>query len=823
MDSLRHWSDNHVARMLLLVAVAARPSARQRVWTHDRTATQLGCSSLVGKKGPIPMRFIGIIFCLLALGMTGYSALSYKAPEIEADIKERTELAVAALGGEAVGVHVDGRHITLRGKLADDGKRRQLLDAARQVAGGLGPVDGFERLAIAAPFRFEATKGDGGDIAIAGQAPDADLRALMIDDAKAIFGNDILVEIALAEGVPAGDWRGIVGSGMDALATLKSGRLAIVGQDLVIEGDIESEAEAEAIDLFQEMAPKDFSWTTNLTVARPTVTPYTFVVIKDEDGGMMLKGFVPDAATRDAMIDQAKVVADGKPVIADIQIADGMPDEEWPGLVQAGIGAMAEMGAGKFDVSGNDMSFASDVADAAEHQAIEAAATRIEGEEGPAQPIGGDAAKDGTKQSVVENSATGTLSESDEPAAIRSYAMTVDKIEEGNWSLRGVVPDTGMRDALLATIKKLDEINEIEAELDVAGGTPDEAWQQFVIERLQALTTVTAGRLVVEGDKTHLIGVVETVDDIEAVDARLAAIDADMTTDLQPVDPRPAASLDLVVSPKEGVILAGALPEGLSEKEAALALGLQNYKGRLKEDGRGDAEAWRQDLVQIGSYLPQFEQIGLALSGDQATIEGKLHAHGDADQVAERLLDAFGPARNSIVEVKPTDQAYAPGTRRINPLDGQEQVYQQGYWLPVIETSGDLDECSERSSQILASNKITFLRGEATLDASAENTINVLAALAIQCLNDGGAVLEIGGHTDSRGAEEMNQELSQARADVVLRSLTARGVEDTSLLAVGYGDTQPIADNTTDDGRAQNRRITFEWKASGRAATKAEG
>jgi OOP family OmpA-OmpF porin len=70
--------------------------------------------------------------------------------------------------------------------------------------------------------------------------------------------------------------------------------------------------------------------------------------------------------------------------------------------------------------------------------------------------------------------------------------------------------------------------------------------------------------------------------------------------------------------------------------------------------------------------------------------------------------------------------------------------------------------------------------------------------------------LEVQGHTDSQGREEMNLALSQARAESVLNELRARRVLTRSFIAKGYGETQPIADNGTEDGREANRRIEFK-------------
>ncbi|MCB1686832.1 MAG: OmpA family protein, partial [Pseudomonadales bacterium] len=68
------------------------------------------------------------------------------------------------------------------------------------------------------------------------------------------------------------------------------------------------------------------------------------------------------------------------------------------------------------------------------------------------------------------------------------------------------------------------------------------------------------------------------------------------------------------------------------------------------------------------------------------------------------------------------------------------------------------------------------------------------------------AVIE--GHTDSRGAEDYNQNLSQRRAAAVLEALTNSGIPRSRLSSVGYGESRPVASNDTDAGRAKNRRVT---------------
>ncbi len=74
--------------------------------------------------------------------------------------------------------------------------------------------------------------------------------------------------------------------------------------------------------------------------------------------------------------------------------------------------------------------------------------------------------------------------------------------------------------------------------------------------------------------------------------------------------------------------------------------------------------------------------------------------------------------------------------------------------------------------------------------------------------------IEISGHTDSKGSDEYNLQLSQGRADAVKAYLVENGIPDGRIISKGYGETQPEADNDTEEGRQINRRVQFtvlEW------------
>ena len=67
--------------------------------------------------------------------------------------------------------------------------------------------------------------------------------------------------------------------------------------------------------------------------------------------------------------------------------------------------------------------------------------------------------------------------------------------------------------------------------------------------------------------------------------------------------------------------------------------------------------------------------------------------------------------------------------------------------------------------------------------------------------------IEVDGHTDNVGGEKANQALSEARAESVVRTLITSGVPAARLTAVGYGQSKPVADNRTAEGRSKNRRV----------------
>jgi OOP family OmpA-OmpF porin len=118
----------------------------------------------------------------------------------------------------------------------------------------------------------------------------------------------------------------------------------------------------------------------------------------------------------------------------------------------------------------------------------------------------------------------------------------------------------------------------------------------------------------------------------------------------------------------------------------------------------------------------------------------------------------------------------------------------------------DATVCQQLFSDLLGRGNIRFLPGQAAIDPDSAGLLDRLIETVLRCPS---ANIEIAGHTDADGEDGFNQALSEKRAQAVMDYLVKAGLPADRFTAVGYGSTQPIASNETDEGKAHNRRIEF--------------
>jgi outer membrane protein OmpA-like peptidoglycan-associated protein len=97
-----------------------------------------------------------------------------------------------------------------------------------------------------------------------------------------------------------------------------------------------------------------------------------------------------------------------------------------------------------------------------------------------------------------------------------------------------------------------------------------------------------------------------------------------------------------------------------------------------------------------------------------------------------------------------------------------------------------------------------FAVGQSDLSPAARDEVGRIAAVLMQFPQH---TISVEGHTDSTGSLELNQRLSEQRANAVRAALVSHGIDSGRVHMLGHGPSLPIADNTTPAGRAQNRRV----------------
>lgn len=206
-----------------------------------------------------------------------------------------------------------------------------------------------------------------------------------------------------------------------------------------------------------------------------------------------------------------------------------------------------------------------------------------------------------------------------------------------------------------------------------------------------------------------------------------------------------------------------------------------------------------------GEAMVDAAQASVVLTGtvpDQAT----------ADAIYDRAVAVYSEEQvdNQLVvdesRTVPTEVTIAGAMTDPVLFDQISAAFDDLEGVEVGTRSIALEESSELESSLNTLEPIQFASGSAIIEPESATILDDAAAF----LNDNpDAAVEIGGHTDSRGSEESNQALSQARADAVKDALEERGVTN-QLNAVGFGERRLRVDpDDTPEAQQENRRIEF--------------
>ncbi len=334
-----------------------------------------------------------------------------------------------------------------------------------------------------------------------------------------------------------------------------------------------------------------------------------------------------------------------------------------------------------------------------------------------------------------------------------------------------------------------------DADCVIGLGAPSSQWARAADLSIQALNSLGAGTLEIEDADISLrarLGTDEAL--FEEVTTRLQdglppifSLHAFLPKPLEGTANDPSAAPRFIaVRGAEGTVrLTGALldePAQIAVKnfaEAQFGFGTVANDTVLREDL---PEGWPARVFSGLKAMGRLRTGRLEVTGRQVILRGTAYREEFLDDI-RLILDAGLPEG---VEAD-TDLDFDPEPEK-----------------PELQVRAEI--CAVEIDEILRRTQITFPPGESDI---AGESLPVIADIAKVLEGCPASRFEIGGHTDAQGGENTNLALSQARADAVMAALLEKGLTLVFLSAQGYGESVPIADNETEEGRARNRRIEF--------------
>ena len=169
----------------------------------------------------------------------------------------------------------------------------------------------------------------------------------------------------------------------------------------------------------------------------------------------------------------------------------------------------------------------------------------------------------------------------------------------------------------------------------------------------------------------------------------------------------------------------------------------------------------------------------------------------EVDSDKDGIADSQDRCPNTPAGTRTNNQGCIPDSDHDGITDDKDRC-------PTTAAGTQVDSKGCKLEETIVLKGVTFETGSTRLTAESETMLNDIAS-TLRKYNS--MVVEVSGHTDNRGAERFNQQLSTKRAKAVVDYLISKGVEPKQLKAKGYGSSKPLADNNSAKGRAKNRRV----------------
>ncbi len=782
---------------------------------------------------------------LIPIFMLTWVAVHLQRPVIEGDLTTRAQRVLDEAGFDWAKVQFSGRDAVVSGRAPDEGTPRKAIRAVRSIWGVRVVRARTDLIKQVRNYSWSAAVRNDRLFA-SGHVPNTEARQSVLRIIKTNFPKfTVEDDMVLARGGPKTDqWLSQIGFALKQLRYLKRGRAQLTDRELRLFGEgLDFTSYKTLSSQLSGTLPAGLERAVN-SVTPPEVDPFTWQAELNSQQ-LVLDGHVPKEELSERLFARAKAAFPKLTIVDRMQTARGAP-RSWERVAILALSQMARLTNGRAELVARDLTFVGEAASKAGADEIR------------------EALRVGLPETykLVENI---TYPKPVYPVA-SPYVTTIEWVD-GNVELTGSAPGPNARSRLFEAVKSTFPRVGVENKLNLASGQVD-GWQPCMLAGLASLKKFTTGRIQLVGRRLELKSV--TADEAlhgkvpgEVRAAANRACDTEARIELRLPD-EPDLTWRSVRGEAE-IILEGEVPNASAKAE------LVDSANKLFSNAR---VIDRMEVIQSApGYWIQVARLGLKMvaklrSGEAVLHDQSLLIRGEAADTATAISVetslkrdlAKGYRGRQRIEVRSNAMIWADQEANKRNQDAQRRVSDEAKRLAAAEeerrraeeearrqqAAADAAEqrrleaeaalrrrkedearkqreeearikraqaevaaqqCEAELSSAVSEGVILFDVARASLKSQSRPTLDRLAGLVRNCKND---IIEISGHTDNDGGDELNLALSQKRAEAVMHYLANAGIPTSRMRAVGYGETRPVAPNTTSRNKAKNRRIEFK-------------
>lgn len=648
--------------------------------------------------------------------------------------------------------------ISIKGSVSDFASFDALVNTLKSdVPTGYKVVDQAVSRPVVSPFVWSLSKKQNS-IEISGFVPNPKART---DIAKSAEKQNPDVKIKDKTKIAGGAPENFVNAAQFALSLsphTDTVKIELNQSKISITGTAKSAAGFQQLREQIKTVPTGFTIASN-TVSNIIISPYVWTVIKTP-GEISLSGFAPTQEEKDRLRQLAEEKNVNSKTVDEVKIADGASDN-YRQSTEFALARLAELENGVAKLTDDSLDIRGTATDVKSYAAAILALKTL---------------PEGIKLARAQII----------PPTVSPYELTVLK-SENTISLSGVVPDEETRNQLLEATKKHHSLNQVTDNLWIALGVPEGvSWGVAGSFAIAQLGELSSGSTKILLDKFHIQGPAKSPISYDVVTKTIAS---GLEGGLKPGD---IAIGKPIIKPYTWtierdhitVILDGYAPDDQAIDANIVAiknvLGTNTKVTNLQKTGGGAPKGFLATTSIAINIASRLENSKAVINSTKLTVTGEALSELAAEKIRVQVANALPPGFS--------------GEANITVREVQK--------AQIVEP----DICQNLLNNLQRFTIIQFDLAKYDIKEESFGLLDRLVFAAKRCPQ---SRIAVEGHADSDGGDDFNQQLSESRAIAVRDYLTTSGVSSLRIETLGFGEKQPIADNISRAGRAQNRRIEF--------------